>query len=459
MKDSWARRPDREEQFFNESLLESCGDCCLALVAIFALMIVHYALDLPLRLSLPLGLQKALFLISYAIAWAKIRRKRFPVTAARGLTYYILFTVIASVLFTAHMAPAHDPSIFLQVLLIGLSLVVLDFRDAAIHYLVVWAGWLTVEYLSPHDDFSRRLATMLLFNLVAVLGLRLRVRVHRKLFWLRLRDEANNQRLEVSLRESEEMRANLDDLVSQRTQELVVSNLRRQELQEQLGQSQKLESLGRLAGGIAHDFNNLLTVILTNLQMAQEGAHDADCRESLQDAEAASQRAVELTSHLLAYSRRQVIEKTQVDLVKVMHAMRPMVPPLVGRTITTEWRVKLEHAPVLADSGQLQQVLMNLVVNARDAMPTGGCLTLLLEAAEGGYELSVADDGCGIAPEDLQRVMDPFYTTKPVGEGTGLGLSIVQGIVQQFDGRVTIHTKPGQGTRVVIWLPSSTATS
>jgi len=459
MKDAWARRPDREEQFFNESLLESCGDCCLALVAIFALMVVHYALDLPLQVSLPLCLQKVAYLCSYGFTWLLIKRRRLPASVAPGVTYYILISVISSVLFTAYLSPGHDPLVFLQVLFIGMSLILLDFRHAIIHYGLVWGCWLYVESLAGHADFTRRLATMLLFNLVALLGLRLRVRVYRKIHWLRQRDEANNRRLQASLCESEEVRANLDTLVLQRTQDLVVSNARSQELQEQLWRSQKLESLGRLAGGIAHDFNNLLTVILTNLQMAQEGAHDPDSRESLRDAETASQRAVELTSHLLAYSRRQVIEKTRVDLVEVLQSLRPLVPPLVGRAIRTEWRVGLQCAPVLADSSQLQQVLMNLVVNARDAMPEGGCLTLELKAAEGGYQLSVTDDGCGIAPEDLQRVMDPFYTTKPVGQGTGLGLSIVQGIVQQFDGRVTIQTEPGQGTSMLVWLPSKISTS
>lgn len=459
MRDGWASRPDREEEFFNESLLESCGDCCLALVAIFAIMVVHYALDLAPAVSLPLCLQKVLFLLSYALIWSRIRHHRFPARAARGLTYYILFTVMASVFYTAYLAPGHDPILFLQILLVGTSLILLDFRDAALHYLVVWACWLGVEFLAPHQDFSLRLASMLLFNLVGVLGLKLRVRVHRKLYWLRLRDEANNQRLEVSLRQSEEIRANLDSLVAQRTEDLVLSNARSQELQEQLWQSQKLESLGRLAGGIAHDFNNLLTVILTNLQMAQEGATDPVARECLQDAEAASQRAVELTSHLLAYSRRQVIEKYRVDMVEVLRQLGPMVQPLIGRTIPIDWRVEVECAPVLADAGQLQQVLINLVVNARDAMPQGGQLTVQLETAEGGYLLTVGDDGCGIPVEDLQRVLEPFYTTKAVGQGTGLGLSIVLGIIQQFEGRVTIQSQPGEGTQVRVWLPSSQASS
>lgn len=452
----WGRiiqRPARERGFFDAHLLQSCGDCCLALVAIFALMIFHYGLSLPVNISLPLCLQKGLCLISYLVLWFQIKHRRLPESSATALAYYILFTVIGSVLYTAYLAPGHDPSIFLQVLIIGMSLILLDFQDAASHYSLVWVGWLATEHLAQHTDFPRRLATMCLFTLVGVLALRLRIRVYRQLYWLQMRDEDNNLRLASSLRESEEMRLNLDRLVSDRTQDLVVANQRHQKLQEQLWQSHKLESLGRLAGGIAHDFNNLLTIILTNLEMTLEGDLALESRDCLHDAELASQRAVELTSHLLAYSRRQVIEKTEVDLTKLLIRMRPLVQPLIGHTIVMQWQIHPEVAIVLAEAAQIHQVVMNLVVNARDAMPGGGSLRLDLDRAEGGYTISVCDEGCGIAEEDLQLIMDPFYTTKPLGQGTGLGLSIVQGIVQQFGGHVQVTSQVGHGTRVVVWLP------
>lgn len=440
-------RPGPEQQFFNIHLLTGVGDCCWAMAGIFALMSVYYALVLPVEVSVPLCLQKVLWLIGYALLGWGIRTRRLDPARARQISFATLISVVVSVLLTARLAPSQDPSLFLQMLVVGLSLVQLYFRDGLLQLGLIWAAWLQVEWWVPHDDFARRMATMVLFSLVGILSLTLRIRLFSKLYWLRRRDEATNLRLQRSLQESEQMRQNLDALVAERT--------------AQLWQAHKMESLGRLAGGVAHDFNNLLTIILTNLEMAQEGSLDSDQRESLADAETASLRAADLTAQLLAYSRCQLIEMEQVNLVEVFSQMRPLVQPLIGATISTHWHIEPESALVLAEAGRLQQILMNLVANARDSMPSGGNLNLSLGFLDGGYQMTVTDEGCGIPPEDLHRVMDPFYTTKPVGQGTGLGLSIVFGVVEQFAGRVNIESRVGQGTRVGVWLPelSSTATN
>lgn len=441
-----ASRPGPERQFLDGHLLNGLGDCCLALAAIFALTLMHYLWSLPVEVSAPLCGQKLLWLAGYLGVGLAIRRRHFKPSQAQALSYAVLISVIFSVLVTGVVAPAEDPSLFLELLLIALSLVQLSFRDGLAQIALIWSGWMMVVWLAPPDPgFARRLATMVLFSLVSCIGLGLRIRVYRKIYWLRMRDAATNQRLQRSLQESEEMRQNLDALVNERT--------------AQLWQAHKMESLGRLAGGVAHDFNNLLTIILTNLEMAQEGVLDEDQRESLRDAQTASARAAELTAQLLAYSRCEVIETSEVDLVEFFSQMRRLVQPLIGSTITTHWEVAPERALVLADAGRLQQVLMNLVANARDAMPQGGNLYLRLETENGGYQMSVKDEGCGVPAEDLHRIMDPFYTTKPVGKGTGLGLSIVFGVVQQFGGRVRVESNLGQGTRVSVWLPGFSRTS
>lgn len=440
-----ADRPGPERKFLDTHLLSSLGDCCLGLAGIFVLMILRYAWALPAQVSGPLCLQKLVWLGGYlAIAWA-IRRRKLQPSQARALSYLVLLSMIASVLLTGYLAPSQDPSLFLELMLVALSMVQLHFRDGILQIGQVWLGWLTLEWFTPDPDFSRRLATMILFSLISGISLALRIRVFRKVYWLRKRDEATTQRLQRSLQESEEMRQNLDALVAERT--------------SQLWQAHKMESLGRLAGGVAHDFNNLLTIILTNLEMAQEGTLDEDQRESLRDAQTASLRAAELTSQLLAYSRCEVIEREQVDLVEVFGQMRRLVPPLIGSTIQTHWKIEPARALVLAEAGRLQQVLMNLVANARDSMPGGGNLFLELSRGEGGYAMRIRDEGCGIRGEDLHRVMDPFYTTKPVGKGTGLGLSIVFGVVQQFSGRVQIQSELDQGTRVEVWLPDLSSSS
>ncbi|MFN8606955.1 MAG: ATP-binding protein [Vulcanimicrobiota bacterium] len=442
-----ARRPGPEQQFFDGHLLNGLADCCLALAGIFALMLLRYLWILPAEVKVVLCTQKFLWLVGYLGLSRAIRARHFKPSQAQPLSYITLLSVVLSVLLTVSLAPGEDSSLFLELLLIALSLVQLHFRDGLAQIGLVFVAWLGAEWMAPGPFFSTRLATMILFGLVSCIALVHRIRVFRKLYWLRLRDEASNQRLRRSLEESEQMRQNLDALVVERT--------------AQLWQAHKMESLGRLAGGVAHDFNNLLTIILTNLEMAQEGSLDEDQRESLQDAQTASLRAAELTAQLLAYSRCQVIEMEQINLVEFFTQMRRLVQPLIGSTINTHWHVEPERALVLAESGRLQQVLLNLVANARDSMPSGGNLNFYLDSRDGGYQMTVVDEGCGIPSEDLHRVMDPFYTTKPVGKGTGLGLSIVFGVVEQFSGRVQIDSRPGQGTRVGVWLPelSSTATN
>ena len=244
-------------------------------------------------------------------------------------------------------------------------------------------------------------------------------------------------------------------------------------LEEQLRHSQKMEAVGRLAGGIAHDFNNLLTAIIGYTEIVLHSLDPKDERRA--DAEEiarAAMRAADLTKQMLAFSRRQVLQPKVVDLNIALRKVEPMLRRVLGEDIVMTVTGKASHGFARVDPGQIEQVVMNLVVNARDAMPQGGRLTVeaadvvldapaaadLPDAKPGAYVmLSVADTGSGMAPEVRARIFEPYFTTKDVGKGTGLGLSTVYGIVRQSEGHISLSSELGLGTTFRIYLPRAEA--
>jgi PAS domain S-box-containing protein len=241
-------------------------------------------------------------------------------------------------------------------------------------------------------------------------------------------------------------------------------------LEEQLAQSQKLESIGRLAGGIAHDFNNLLTVILTGVQFALRSLPaDGEICTDLVHVKQAAERAAKLTSQLLAFARRQVHEPTRLDLNELTAQIERLLRRIIGEHIEFTTVLAPGLDPVMADPGRLEQVLVNLVVNARDAMHDGG--SLMVETsnvtidesfaashptlAAGKYvKLSVSDTGGGIPPESLPHIFEPFFSTKLPGHGAGLGLATCYGTVRQAGGDILVHSELGKGTTFDIYLPA-----
>ena len=243
----------------------------------------------------------------------------------------------------------------------------------------------------------------------------------------------------------------------------------RRALEEQLRQAQKMEAVGTLAGGIAHDFNNLLTVVNGYCQILMEQhAGDARSVRSIEQVLRAADRAASLTRQMLAFSRRQMLQPRVVNLNTLVGGVEKMLQPLLGERTRIVLQREATTANIKADPGQLEHILMNLAVNARDAMPRGGSIAIhtgnvdLGEdfarshpgAAPGRYvTLTVTDTGLGIAPEVLAHVFEPFFTTKEPGKGTGLGLSMVYGIVKQSGGYITVDSAVGKGTRFRIYLP------
>jgi PAS domain S-box-containing protein len=241
-------------------------------------------------------------------------------------------------------------------------------------------------------------------------------------------------------------------------------------LEEQLRQSQKMEAIGQLAGGVAHDFNNILTVIHGHASLLECSELEESAAKSAQQITQAAQRAAGLTRQLLTFSRRQLIQPRKLDMNKIVGNITELLGRLLGEDVSLQLNYCQSPAMVEADAGMIEQVLLNLAVNARDAMPKGGRLAVRIsivdvneahvqhkpEARAGRFVcVSKTDTGCGIPPENIQRIFEPFFTTKEVGKGTGLGLATVYGIVKQHQGWIEVESAVGKGTTFRIYIPDA----
>lgn len=267
----------------------------------------------------------------------------------------------------------------------------------------------------------------------------------------------------------------LEERVLERTAELervhatVLAEVRqREKAEEQLRQSQKMESIGQLTGGVAHDFNNLLMAVLGNLDLLQSHVgDDPKIARYIEGALQGAKRGAALTQRLLAFARRQDLRVEPIDAIALVRGMNDLLERSVGPIIDMRFDLPARLPLALADANQVELALLNLVVNARDAMPSGGSVTVRLDAAQpsasdelkpGSYvRLSVIDTGSGMDDETLKRAIDPFFSTKELGKGTGLGLSMIHGLARQLEGALRLSSEVGAGTRAELWLPASSA--
>lgn len=274
--------------------------------------------------------------------------------------------------------------------------------------------------------------------------------------------EARARLVDLRQREDELRRANetLEARVEERTRE-------HDQAVAQLHEAQKLETLGQLTGGVAHDFNNLLTPVIGNLDLLRRKlANDPRSSRLVESALQAAGRAATLVQRLLAFARRQDLQPRAVSISSLLEGMADMISRSLGPTIDVDMIIPSDLPAARVDPNQLELALLNLAVNARDAMPGGGRLTITADKATaaspriaaGDYvRISVSDTGVGMDPLTLSRAIEPFYTTKGVGKGTGLGLSMVHGLAAQLGGMLDIRSMPGEGTTAEIWLPVSDA--
>ena len=246
--------------------------------------------------------------------------------------------------------------------------------------------------------------------------------------------------------------------------ERLAEQARLREAEEALRHAQKLESLGQLTGGVAHDFNNLLQVVLNGISLIELRGDAASSRDTLDGMRRAVRRGTDLTRHLLAFSRRQAVHPTSLDLRRHLHGMREMLTRSLRGDLQVEMRFGADLWPVELDAGELELAVLNLCVNARDAMPAGGTISISVDNAPqaraarrvGDFvRLRIADSGVGMTPEVRARAFDPFFTTKETGKGSGLGLAQVYGFATQAGGDVQIESSPGLGTTVTLLLPRS----
>ena len=301
---------------------------------------------------------------------------------------------------------------------------------------------------------------------------------------LQQRSEASLKAQQSTEQRLRHLNENLEERVAQRTLALAEANQRlqnemveRERAEDALRHAQKMEAVGQLTGGIAHDFNNMLTGTIGSLDLMQRyiaAGRSDDIGRFADAAVASAHRAAALTHRLLAFSRRQSLDRRPLDPNQLVASLEDLFQRTKGAHITLKVQLGHDIWPVNSDASQLENALLNLVINARDAMPDGG--ELLIETANsyldgtdittpepvkaGDYVmLGVRDNGTGMAPKILAKAFDPFFTTKPIGQGTGLGLSMIYGFAQQSGGHVTLHSEPGQGTCVRLYLPRLHGTS
>lgn len=402
-----------------------------------------------------------------ASVWWLIRRERVREEHAHATATGLILLIASNILLAMWLMREPFQAIYMCVLLVGAGAGMTIVRWGAAVVALLWAGTASVLLTVTTPVIAvRYLFVILATSAVALALIAIRARNLRALEHYAQLDRDQRRALNDAL-------ADLDAKVALRTAELQTANAALQTqidereraerearlLSEQLLHAQRLESLGRLAGGVAHDFNNLLTVIRGNLHVSLEELPAASDREPLEDALGASERAAHLTRQLLAFGRKQVIERSVFDAGKQVEDIARLLQRVLGERIELHIAVDAHDLWVNADPNQVEQVIMNLAANARDAMPEGGSCFLDVSRVTADREpfirLRMRDTGSGMDAATRERIFEPFFTTKAAGEGTGLGLATAYGVVQQHGGSIAVHSTPGVGSTFDVLLPAA----
>jgi signal transduction histidine kinase/CheY-like chemotaxis protein len=402
------------------------------------------------------------------------KRRAVSLFAVHLCAALLSFSVLSNIVLSAALGSNPLFSHYVGVLIIASAGSVMLARWAIGIALVEVVAWAVV---ARHllTDAELQLHAFVIFSTLAVAAIVQigRSRARARIQELRAGDARREQALQQALAETDEARRGLDRKVEERTAALRNELEERTRLEEQLRHAQKLEAVGRLAGGIAHDFNNLLTVIRMSLVTVGSAALSDEMRDALGDATDATDRAAGLTHDLLAFARKQTLQRTTVAVADILGGVERMVRRVAEASIRLEVRAAPEIGEVVADPHQIEQVLLNLAINACDAMGNRGTLTIAADAVElAGTEaarhrvrpgqwvrIAVTDTGAGMDEATRRSAFEPFFTTKEVGRGTGLGLAVAHGIVTQHGGQIEVESALGVGSTFTVLLPQASGTT
>ncbi|HET9620698.1 MAG TPA: ATP-binding protein [Kofleriaceae bacterium] len=414
--------------------------------------------------------------IALVLAALALSRTRIAPAWANPVAALLSFGVLGAVVVTTLSVENPMFSFYTAVLLIASAGTVMSPRWAFAIGAVEVATWIPLAlHVLPPGTVGPQALAIVCGAVVAFIIQISRIRARARIIELRSDDVRREVVLQRALAEADEARRGLDRKVEERTAALRTELVERQRLEEQLRHAQKLEAVGRLAGGIAHDFNNLLTVIrMSLLTVAEpESSSPSDVRDALRDASDATDRAAALTHDLLAFARKQTLERTQVAVADILGGVERMVRRVAEASIRLEVAIADDVGEIVADRHQIEQVLLNLAINACDAMGNRGTLAIRADSVElaggdaarhrvrpGAYiRIAVTDTGTGMDARTRQSIFEPFFTTKEVGRGTGLGLAVAHGIVTQHAGQIDVESELGRGSTFTVYLPRARGAS
>jgi signal transduction histidine kinase/ActR/RegA family two-component response regulator len=446
----------------------------LGVGVLFAAFAFYDWVEFPPDVRLQIVLYDVLLVVVSLGLFQVCRRRALTPRAVHMAAAGLAFGVLGSILKTTLLADNPLFSFHISGLLIASASIVLSAAWAIVIVLVEVTGWaLVAATVLSHAEFAQHasvIAPSLVVAFVVHIGRRL---ARNRILELRRGDARRELALQQALAAADEARRGLDRKVEERTVALRAELEERERLEAQLRHAQKLEAVGRLAGGIAHDFNNLLTVIRMSLLTVGELAMSDDVRAAIRDASDSTDRAAGLTHDLLAFARKQTLERTSVAVAEIVGSVERMVRRVAEASVRMEVRLGPDLGEVIADGHQIEQVLLNLAINACDAMENRGTLSVGVDAVElagseaarhrvqpGTYvRFAVTDTGTGMDETTRRSVFEPFFTTKEVGRGTGLGLAVAHGIVTQHGGQISVETELGKGSTFTVLLPRARGTS